>query len=252
MQSRSSNNINNHFFDGVYKDVWKKLIPAGLTEAEADFIQEIGELKEGDHALDIMCGYGRHALELGRRGIKVTGIDNAADYTEEINRQVSKENIDVKAFCDNVIDAELKDEFDIAICMGNSFAFFDEAQSISLLKKIAAHLKPGGKFIINTWMIAEIAIRHFKEKDWYYVDNYKNLLDNSYHFNPSRIETEHTIIDENGNASSIKGVDYIFTIAELQKMFLQCGFTLNNIYSTPRKRKFSLGDGRAYIVADKK
>ncbi len=50
----------------------------------------------------------------------------------------------------------------------------------------------------------------------------------------------------------IKGIDYIFTASELQEILNTAGFSLNEMYCTPRKRKFQLGDSRAYIVAEKK
>jgi hypothetical protein len=33
MSFQSTENINSDFFKGIYKDVWRKEIPAGLTEA---------------------------------------------------------------------------------------------------------------------------------------------------------------------------------------------------------------------------
>jgi hypothetical protein len=50
----------------------------------------------------------------------------------------------------------------------------------------------------------------------------------------------------------IKGVDYIFTLAELEEMFQQTGFKTKDLFSTPGKRKFNLGDGKIYIVIEKK
>ncbi len=55
----SQPNINNNFFEGSYKEVWRKIIPPGLTEAEVDFIIEVAGLKPKDSVLDLMCGYGR-------------------------------------------------------------------------------------------------------------------------------------------------------------------------------------------------
>jgi 2-polyprenyl-3-methyl-5-hydroxy-6-metoxy-1,4-benzoquinol methylase len=77
MSFQSTENINSDFFKGIYKDVWRKEIPAGLTEAEADFIEEIAHLNNQDNILDITCGYGRHTLELARRGYNVTPVDNS-------------------------------------------------------------------------------------------------------------------------------------------------------------------------------
>jgi hypothetical protein len=52
-------------------------------------------------------------------------------------------------------------------------------------------------------------------------------------------------------AEVIKGIDYIFTASEFNEILNTAGFTLNEMFSTPRKRKFQFGDTRAYIVAEK-
>lgn len=247
----SSPNINNSFFEGSYKHAWKGIIPAGLTEAEVDFIQDIAAIKKGDKVLDIMCGYGRHALELGRREIQVTAIDNLNAYIKEIKTKASEQNLSVKAVQADVLHAKLDDTYNAAICMGNSFAFFDRQDAISILKNISSHLKPGGVFVINSWMIAEIALKYFKEKDWHYAGEYKCMLEYHYRFNPCRIESEQTIIAPDGVVETVKGIDYIFTLDQMDEMFHEAGLKTKEVYSTPRKKKFVLGDGRVYIVAEK-
>ena len=244
-------NINDNFFSGFYKDVWRKLVPAGLTEAEIDFIAAITDLQQGQNVLDIMCGYGRHSLALARKGFNVTAVDNSKEYVLEIEESAKTDNLNVITVHSSVLNLKLEHTYDAIICMGNSFAFFNETEATSILKNLSKHLKPGGIFLINTWMLGEIAIRHYREKDWFYAENYKYLVDNSYCFNPTRIESDHIIIRSDGETEHIKGVDYIFTVAELDKILENSGFSLGEIYSTPRKRKFQMGDTRAYIVARK-
>jgi SAM-dependent methyltransferase len=183
--------------------------------------------------------------------MKLTAVDNLQDYIAEIREEATGKNLDINAIHSNVVGISLAGEFDAAICMGNSFAFFDRTAAVSVLKNVAGHLKPGGVFIINSWMIAEIAIRHFKEHDWHWAGDYKCVLDYKYCFRPSRIESEQTIIAPDGEVEFIRGVDYIFTLDELEEMLLEAGLFLKDLYSTPRKRKFSMGDGRIYIVAGK-
>jgi len=247
----SPQNINSIFFKGIYKDVWRKLIPPGLNEAETDFIAEMGNLQQGHHVLDLMCGYGRHAIELARRGYEVTAIDTEDEYIQEIKTTASNDDLPVQAINRDITVIEFSSLFDAAICMGNSFAFLDENEAAGVLKKITTHLKTGGVFIINTWMLGEIAIKYFQERDWFYAGDYKYLVENKFLLNPTRIESEHNIISASGDIENLKGIDYIFTISELQKILEQAGLKLNGIYATPRKRKFQLGDTRAYLVAEK-
>jgi hypothetical protein len=48
-----------------------------------------------------------------------------------------------------------------------------------------------------------------------------------------------------------KAVDYIFSVAEMEAMLNKAGFILNEVYSIPGRKKFTLGEPRAYIVAEK-
>ena len=224
-------NINNNFFEGNYKDVWRKLILPGLTEAEVDFIIEIADLKPKNRALDLMCGYGRHSLELGRRECIVTAIDNSAAYVKEIETAVEKEGLKIKAVLADVIDVDFDGKYETAICMGNSFAFFNKQDALKLLHNVASALNKHGKLIINTYMLGEIAIKYFKEKDWFYVDDYKYLTENKYFFNPTRIESDHIIMKTGMEAEVIKGIDYIFTVSEFTEILNTAGFSLTEMYS---------------------
>jgi cyclopropane fatty-acyl-phospholipid synthase-like methyltransferase len=248
---QNTTNINDTFFDGIYKEVWRKLIPPGLSEAECSFIEDEASLSQGDQVLDLMCGYGRHALELARRGYAVTALDNLKAYIDEINDIAATEGLQIDARVAGALEAQLSQSYKAIICMGNSFAFFAKEDVLALLKKIAFYLEQDGILIINTWMIAEIAIRHFREHEWHRIDDYKYLLEYKYCLQPSRIESEHTLITPEGRVEVINGVDYLFTLDELDNMFQEAGLRLRDVYSTPKKRKFKMGDNRAYVVVEK-
>jgi SAM-dependent methyltransferase len=243
------NQLNDQFFAGQYREVWRRTIPAGLTEAEADFILDVCAPAPGAPLLDLLCGYGRHALEIARRGHPVTAVDNSAPYIAEIESAARGENLPVTAVCAPVQDWIPDRSYAAVICMGNSFAFFDRAGTQGLLHKIAAALEPGGRLVINSWMIAEIALHHFKAREWHQLEGYRYLIASEYQLRPARISSEHTLINDEGSIETIQGVDYIFSLSELEGLMEEAGLKLDAVYSTPRKRPFRLGDGRAYIVA---
>lgn len=250
-QSLKTENINSSFFNGYYKEIWRHIFPEKTTLAEVDFIIEEGGLAEGNHVLDIMCGYGRHALELAKRGMKVTAVDNLPDYVNEIKEKAAIEQLNIECFCADVLELEIDRQFDAVICMGNSLQFFNEEDAGKLLSAISSHLKPGGKFFINTWSIAEIVFKQFKEKSWGKISDLLFFTESKLLFHPTRVETMSTIITETGEREEKNAVDYIFSIAELETMLNKTGFILKEIYSIPGKKQFTLGEPRAYVVAEK-
>jgi hypothetical protein len=95
-------------------------------------------------------------------------------------------------------------------------------------------------------------MKQFKEKSWSKIAGLLFLAESKWLFHPTRIETDSIIITETGEREEKKGIDYIFSIAELEAMLNKSGFVLKEIYSIPGKKQFTLGEPRAYIVAEKK
>ena len=244
-------NINDTYFDGLYKEVWKTIIPNELTPKEVDFIILYFKLQAGNSVLDLMCGYGRHTLALASKGINVTAVDNLPEYINELKRNAEAENLPVKPVLGDVIQYKPTENFDLVICMGNSLQFFNKGDMMDLLKKISAHLKTGGHLFVNTWSIMEIAVKHFKENSSSTIGDFKSNASSKYFYSPSRIETEQEIIAPDGTTEIKKGIDYIWSLNELENMFDKCGLTMKEVYSIPGRKKFTLGEPRAYIIAQK-
>ena len=250
-QHSKSENINNHFFDGYYKDIWRHIFPEKTTLAEVDFIFESSKLNTQSHLLDIMCGYGRHSLELAKRGVHVSAIDNLPDYINEIKEKATAQNLDIDCICADVLETQIDKKFDAVICMGNSLQFFNEEDTLRVLTNISDHIKPGGKFYINTWSLTEIAVKNIKEKSWSRIEDFLLISDCKILFYPTRMEMNTIIITDSGEREEKTGIDYIFSINEIEAMLNKTGFRLKEIYSIPGKKLFTVGEPRAYIVAEK-
>src|SRR6185503_4472938 len=243
------NNVNDVYFDGSYKEIWRSLIPIQLTENEVDFMVSYFDLKKGSNVLDLMCGYGRHAIALGKKGVSVTAIDNLGEYIYEINQIAKDEDLPLKGIKADILQYKMDEQYDLALCMGNSLNFFNGDDVIRLLKNIHAHVKPGGHLLINTWSLAEIAIKSFAEKAWNEVKGIKHICESKYLFHPTRIESHSIFLSPDGTTEEKKAVDYIFSVAEMEALLKSSGFKLEEIFSIPGNKKFSLGEPRAYIVA---
>lgn len=85
--------------------------------------------------LDVMCGYGRHALRLAGRGYRVHAIDNSKEYIEEIKGVAARAGLPVVAETVGALEAQFPDQYRAVVIMGNSFAFSNKANTVSLLKK---------------------------------------------------------------------------------------------------------------------
>src|SRR3982750_3610290 len=111
-------NVNNSYFDGYYKDIWKSIIPSELTVKETEFMIQYFNLTPGKKILDLMCGYGRHSIALAKEGIEETAVEN---------------QLPIDAINSDVMQFTTEAKFDLVICMGNSFNFFSPEDSENLL-----------------------------------------------------------------------------------------------------------------------
>ena len=83
------------FFEGLPQLAWKQNQDDEYTEWEVDFLADVLELTPGSRVLDVMAGYGRHALPLARRGYELTGVDISEEYGREFEKVAQAEQLPV-------------------------------------------------------------------------------------------------------------------------------------------------------------
>ena len=67
------------WFEEVFDEDYLRTLPfmtAEQTLREVSFIEESLEARTGAEILDVACGYGRHAIELVQRGLKIPSRDS--------------------------------------------------------------------------------------------------------------------------------------------------------------------------------
>lgn len=245
-------NINDSYFDGHYKDIWREVNPPELTRVEVEFMINHFALNKDSVVLDMMCGYGRHALALARQGVAVTAIDNLKAYTDEVAATAAAENLPVTTVEGNIFTYQPSQSYDLAICMGNSLNFFPEEELMVILKTVTDNLKPGGAMLIHSYSLAETIIKQFNPRTWTDIGELRILSKSRYLFFPTRLDTETMIITAKGEIEMKQAVDYIFSVSEMGKILDSVGLQLKDIYTIPGRKKFAVGDPYAYMVAVKK
>jgi SAM-dependent methyltransferase len=87
------------------------------TLAEVDFlVQELG-LQPGEAILDVGCGTGRHAVELARRGCRVTGLDVSPGMLAQARQAAAAAQVAVDFRQADATDFSFETPFDAVICL---------------------------------------------------------------------------------------------------------------------------------------
>ncbi|RIV25134.1 class I SAM-dependent methyltransferase [Fibrisoma montanum] len=241
-----------HFFYGLPQEAWRAAQSDEATQLDLELLVETLEFGPGDRLLDVFCGYGRHALPLARMGAHVTGVDISAEYIDELQATATAGRLSIEALCADFQTVPLDGEFDAAYCLGNSFSFFPRFGMQAFLARIAALLRPGGRFLAHSGMIAEVVLPDYQERNWLPVgEDILFLVENEYHPLESRIDSHLTYV-RNGETQTRTAEQYIFTLAELIQLFGEAGMTVLAAYGTVDGTPFELGDEAVWLLAEKR
>jgi SAM-dependent methyltransferase len=127
-----------------YDEAFRALAASGAdVHGEAALVA--GLVPPGARVLDAGCGTGRVAVELARRGYDVVGVDNDASMLA-----VARRSPDVRWSDADLSALELDDRFDLVVAAGNVVVFLAEGTEHEVLRRLAAHLVPGG-LLVSGW-----------------------------------------------------------------------------------------------------
>jgi len=136
------------------------------TLAEVDFLLAELQVPAGAAVLDIGCGTGRHAVELAKRGLRVTGVDLSEGMLAQARRRAREAGVDVTWHCADATTFRTTQAFDAAICLcEGAFGLLGTAQRpvsqpLAILRTAAAALKPGARCLFTVLNGCAIVRKH--------------------------------------------------------------------------------------------
>jgi cyclopropane fatty-acyl-phospholipid synthase-like methyltransferase len=131
------------------------------TTEEVDFVVEALDLRGDESILDLACGFGRHSLELARRGYSALGVDFTEAYIAHARSVAQEEQLDNAAFLlADVRSVSFHEEFDVVLNMADgAIGYFDtDEENLKLFGVIRAALKVGGKHVMGVCSAAHAAM----------------------------------------------------------------------------------------------
>lgn len=241
------------YFKGLPQIAWKLHQDEEYTDYEVDFLQDVLEIKAGHKVLDVLAGYGRHALPLAENGALLTCIDISKEYCDELQQVTRRKKLPVEVICADVLKHALPEKtFDAAYCFGNSFSFFPRAEMQQFIHQLARSLKPGAPIAIHTENLAESILPNFQTRNWMPVKgNIVYLAENEYRAEGGYIEAEQTFIS--GPERVTHHVrQHIYTLGEVTHMFTLSGLDVVATFGNLEADPFVLGDEQLYMIARKR
>jgi SAM-dependent methyltransferase len=257
----------------LFLDILRQLNPQARAEIKdiLELLQVQGH--QPKRILDLNCGIGRHAVELGKRGIEVLGTDLSPTYIKIAGNRTKKLKLDDKVRFKVAdmrrIRSALSGEkpFDGILCLWTSFGFYDDETNDDILWQCLDLVRPGGFFaldIINRdWLLG-----HFIERRFERIKDRLVLYDSQFDAKTSRHKDNWTFMkkvdqDTFVTEGSIQLDLRVWSLHELIKLFERTGWRFECAYpgSSPatgiRKVKFTAPPndfaeaGRFLIISSK-
>jgi SAM-dependent methyltransferase len=237
------------FFDRAWQDVQLGSWTDDDNRVAADRIERALHLGPGADVLDVPCGDGRIALELAARGHRTTGVDITERFLAEARANAERRSLDVRFQHGDMRDLPFEGEFDAVVNFGGSFGYFDDEGSRRTVAAASRALRPDGRFLVDV-LSPETLFTGFREQLWRTVGEIVVIIANRYDHENGRIESDWTIIAEDGRRTLQHSSMRLYTYRELKTLLLGEGFGDVEGFDDDLK-PFGLGASRLLAVATK-
>lgn len=234
---------------------WQSLFPFIFSpERLASAGDEVGRLLElldfeGRDVLDLCCGPGRHAVELARRGYRVTGVDRSPFLLAKAEALATTENVAVEWIRSDMRAFARPRSFDLAINMFTSFGYFDDSDDdLAVLRNLHESLREGGRLVIDMIgkeHLAEIfqPVTVEEASDGSLLVQRHEIFDDW-----GRIRNQWILVRD-GTATSFRFHHTLYSARELKDRLAAAGFGEIRAFGDLDGSDYGLGSERLVVVA---
>jgi 2-polyprenyl-3-methyl-5-hydroxy-6-metoxy-1,4-benzoquinol methylase len=227
------------------------------TVGEVDFVErELG----GDRSkriLDIGCGTGRHAIELAKRGYRVTGFDLSEGQLCRAQEKAAAAGVSVDFHRRDATQPHFSQEFDAAImfCEGAFSLMETDQKNFAILQHAGAALRPGGKLLLTT-LNALFPLFH-SVKDFLAANESGTAIDKlTFDLMTFREYAQLTFTDDAGRSQTVATNERYYTPAEMSWLLQTAGFAKVDIFGChlgqfSREHALTDDDFEMLVVAEK-
>jgi len=190
--------------------------------------------------LDLNCGVGRHAIELGRRGIEVLGTDISPRYIDTARQRADEAGVadrvsfqvaDMRRIASSLAGEE---PFDGIVCLWTSFGFYNEATNRRILRHCLKLVRRGGFFALDI-VNRDWLLQNYSECRFARTEDGIVLQEGTFNPHDSRNYSTWTFLQQTGEDTytvekRIQLDQRIWSLHELISLFESAGWRFRAVY----------------------
>ena len=212
----------------------------------------------GTKIADFGCGPGLYTTRLAKKQADVTGIDFSKRSIQYAREVATREGLSIQYVNQNYLQLETDDHFNLILMIMCDFCALSPTQRKKMLSKFHTILEPGGSVLLDVYSLTAFGQR---EEAATYEANLLNGFwsPNKYYgfLNTFKYEEEKVVLDkytliEASRTRTIYNWLQYFSPEALESEFVECGFTVEKLYSDVAGSPFDPETTEIAIVARKR
>lgn len=220
------------------------------TPDEVQGLLDLTGVGEGAVILDLCCGFGRHSLEMTRRGLNVTGVDLNGSYIKRAKESASKEGLPCTFRQEDVRNLDDRECYDGVVCMWNSFGYTEDSdEDHRILQRVHRALKPEGFVLLDT-PGKEVIASGFEANTWFERDHYKILLEYSIEMNWTILKNRWLFFDGK-DMKEYQFSQRLYSALELAQLLYKNGFDDIDIWGSWEGDPYDNSAERLIVIGKK-
>ncbi len=243
------------FFGDFYQKGWENA--GSISKRDADYevnqVLTFLEAKPSSHILDWCGGWGRHSIRFAQKGYKVTLLDFSEQYVQRAELEAEKQGVQLDTIVADFRNTPPGIQADYAVNLFTAgLGYLGKNQDLVALKSLAAALKPGALFLIDTVNLFWIA-RNFSETSWYGSEDGDWLLERrNFDFLNNTNASVWIYRDKAEKTEQTKtGRIRLYNCAELSELLALAGFKPLKIYGGFDGSEYGFNSKRLIVVSQK-